>query len=227
MSAAKDWVGENANTLNSRRLTKHPDGTVTGGFINTKENIGIAPNNVQSCLPSIGSGGVLGSPGIFPQTTGLVTTFGLTVPLTVDQRLIELKKKIAEYRTMLNVATDAATKRLVDLFLVNIEKELGEIQTEFNKIPKQQAPFTTPPFQPSYPSPPFIPGSPLFPGIGDNIMYDSTKTGLSYDSSSVSSVFKRTPEMTEALRKGVEIAPGMTVAINSEAYLMNNNEENQ
>ena len=175
-----------------RRLTKHPDGTVTGHF-KPQEKIGGPLNNVQSCFPSQATS-ILGSPGISPVTTGLATTFGFTPSLTVDQRLNELKKKIAEYRAMLNVVNDATTRNLVDLFLVNISKELNEIQAEFNKIPKQQQPL----LQPSFPSPPFVPTSPSWPSIGDNIMYT------------------RSDEITEALKKGVEIVPGYTVAINNE-----------
>ena len=145
----------NEKKMTERRLTKHPDGTVTGHF-KPQEKIGGPLNNVQSCFPSQATS-ILGSPGISPVTTGLATMFGFTPPLTADQRLNELKKKIAEYRAMLNVVNDATTRNLVDLFLVNISKELNEIQAEFNKIPKQQAPFTALPYpQPSWPSQPGI-----------------------------------------------------------------------
>jgi uncharacterized membrane protein (DUF106 family) len=86
-------------------------------------------------------------------------------PLTAQQRVIELKKKIVEYKSLLSIVTDLSTKSFALLLLGNIEKELVEIQAELGKNQVQPAPIQTPitpVVQPYYPQVPTI-GSPVQP----------------------------------------------------------------
>jgi hypothetical protein len=105
-------------------------------------------------------------------------------PLSAQQRLIELKKKITEYKYLLSIVTDATVKNFVTQLFLNIERELIEIQAELNKNPVvQPAPVVpiTQPYIPYQPAPTVgLPGQPYragdFPGMpqetttfGDNI----------------------------------------------------------
>jgi hypothetical protein len=84
-------------------------------------------------------------------TPNQIQVVSQTTPLTAEQRFILLQKKIGEYRSMLNTAVNGdGVKSLTDLFLVNILKDLIEIQTEINKSNQLKAPSQTT----FYPTPP-------------------------------------------------------------------------
>lgn len=168
MNNNRTWVGENANTINERRLSKHSDGTITDGSIADSLKGKFPIGNTASASVAAAES-VLGN-------VSITTTFNTVTPLTAEQRLIELKKKIAEYRSLLNVATDATTRNLVDLFLVNISKDLGEIEAELGKKRVQTlpgGPITTSP----YPTPstgPWYPQQPTWGGAGSPTIGDPT-----------------------------------------------------
>jgi hypothetical protein len=137
-------------------------------------------NNISNCFPGPSSTivGTFPFPGktTIPQaTTGLVTITPTIEPLTVEQRLDSLKKKIAEYRSFLNTPMEGQLKSFADLLLVNINKEVEAILDEVIKNrpkpddspPKQTAP-TLPiydPYQPGVIYGPGIPGPLYNPGI--------------------------------------------------------------
>jgi hypothetical protein len=143
--------------MTERRLTQHPDGSVTGGFVAKSDEKLKEKLSIHSSVAEAISAGL-------HVTTGQLSISNSVPPLTAEQRLSELKKKIAEYRSLLNVATDATTRGLVDLFLVNISKDLGEIEVELKKKPVQGPIQTSPAF------PPYQPGlgpwyDPMNPGV--------------------------------------------------------------
>lgn len=147
-SKARDWVGENANTLNERRLSKDAAGNVVGGtFLPSKPNASVT----GICAPQT-IGGSSASAGVSLSQSS-VTVLPSKVPaLTVDQRIDQLNKKIAEYRNFLNTANVAGSTAFLDLLFTNISKELIEIQVEVQKLIANQ-------YQPSL-IPPSIPGMP-------------------------------------------------------------------
>lgn len=147
--------------LNERRLTMNADGTTSGGFIKKQDQEKVVIGNAAS----VGVvGGVLHSPVKDALSDYLAAT--QATPLTAEQRISELKKKINEYKSLLNVVTDTAAKLFFNQLLINIEKDLGEILVEVKKKPAQQPVVISPTPVPYYPSPPFI-------GQYDAMMQDS------------------------------------------------------
>lgn len=137
-----------------RRLTMNPDGTTSGSLIKKQdqEKVVIGNSVAQAAIGGVINGPVQTALGDYLQTTQ-------ATPLTAEQRISELKKKINEYKSLLNVVTDTAAKLFFNQLLINIEKDLGEILVEVKKKPVQQAPVY--PVPPSYP---YQPGITLGPG---------------------------------------------------------------
>jgi hypothetical protein len=141
------------NTMNERRLSIGEDGTVKGKFPGvitsqadkTKMSIGANANAINDVLQNVNVASTL-----FPSAPSL----------TAQQRLTELKKKIAEYKTLLSIVTDATTKNFVLQLLSNIDSELSQIQTEIGKISVQ-------PQYPVYPQP-------FYPPYQPGVVYDTT-----------------------------------------------------
>lgn len=129
-----------------RRLSVNADGTVNGKVV-------IGNSAAQAAI-----GGVLNTPT--SQALGDYLQATQAQPLTAEQRISELKKKINEYKSLLNVVSDTAAKLFFNQLLINIEKDLGEILVEVKKKPVQAAPVVLPTPAPYQPAPPFIPSYP-------------------------------------------------------------------
>jgi hypothetical protein len=136
--------------MNERRITTDGQGNVIGGGFLGKDGVfkSATGDDIKSCitgqfpLPDF-----CGSPtfptvdeiikGTFPMTSNSLYIAPTPAPLTAQQRVVELKKKITEYKSLLTVISDSTAKNFVLLLLGNIEKELTEIQTELNRVPQQ------------------------------------------------------------------------------------------
>ena len=78
-------------------------------------------------------------------------------PLTAQQRITELNKKISEYKALLEIVQDATIKALLVKMFQNIEKELSEIGYQVAQIPTQKPVQVTPTPQPWNPNNPWGP----------------------------------------------------------------------
>lgn len=172
---------EDLEKATSRRLSKDADGTTSGGFIKKSDVPAIPIGNVaqSSCLPGTSIPSILNQqPNITgplhqvggvlhpstTATTGLVTLSSSIAPLTAEQRLAELKKKIVEYKAMLVLLNDGAARQMMDLFLKNIERDLIEIEVELAKKPAKPSVPVAPLYPPNIPGDSIGPWHPQFPG---------------------------------------------------------------
>lgn len=144
---AKEWVGENANTLHERRISINSAGQVQGA-VDWNANKQAAQSNVD------------GSNLLQDYYQMLQVNKNTTTPSIIRGQVDSLKKKVDEYKKMLSVVEDATVKAFLGLMLQTVQEELVKINGELAKLPNQYG--FVDPYTPQYPSPTY-PG--LNPGV--------------------------------------------------------------